>query len=80
MPVVSHFFKSGDGSWIIIGAQTKPFSPPRIEWVGDIIQGADLEGIPVFLKDNLKPILPPEAFTFDRSHRQEMPEVKGHGD
>lgn len=43
---------------IIIGAQTKPYKPPRIEWVEEIVRAADQAGIPVFLKDNLKPILP----------------------
>jgi len=54
---------------------------PRIEWVQEIIAAADATGIPVFLKDNLKPLLkwPVEykfAFAVDRGcyHiRQEMP-------
>lgn len=43
--------------WVIIGAQTKPYRPPRIEWVREIVEAADRTGIPVFLKDNLKPLL-----------------------
>lgn len=39
--------------WVIIGAQTKPYRPPRVEWVKDIVDAADKAGIPVFLKDNL---------------------------
>ena len=30
---------------------------PRIEWIGEIVEAADKAGIPVFLKDNLKPLL-----------------------
>jgi len=41
-------------NWVIIGAQTKPYRPPKIEWVEEIIEAADKAGIPVFLKDNLK--------------------------
>jgi len=44
-------------SWIIIGAQTKPFRPPKIEWVKEILSASDKAGIPIFLKDNLQPLL-----------------------
>lgn len=43
--------------WVIIGAQTKPYKPPKIEWVSEIAEACDKVGIPVFLKNNLKPIL-----------------------
>jgi protein gp37 len=43
--------------WLIIGAQTKPYKPPKIEWVREIVEAADKVGIKVFLKDNLKPLL-----------------------
>lgn len=43
--------------WIILGSQTKPYKPPKIEWVQEIVDAADKAGIPVFLKDNLKPLL-----------------------
>jgi len=39
--------------WLIIGAQTKPYKPPKIEWVEEIVEACDKAGIPVFLKDNL---------------------------
>lgn len=39
--------------WVIIGAQTKPYKPPEIEWVREISEACDKAGIPVFLKDNL---------------------------
>ena len=44
-------------SWLIIGAQTKPYKPPKIEWVQEIVEAADKAGCPVFLKDNLSPLL-----------------------
>jgi len=43
--------------WIIIGSQTKPYNPPKIEWVQAIVEAADEAGVPVFQKDNLKPLL-----------------------
>jgi len=46
----------GTLNWVIIGAQTKPYKPPEIEWVEEIVQACDKAGIPVFLKDNLKPL------------------------
>jgi len=49
-------FKTGGINWIIIGSQTKPYKPPKIEWVKEIVEAADKVGIPVFLKDNLKPL------------------------
>jgi len=48
-------------NWVIIGAQTKPTVYPRIEWVQEIVEAADKAGIPVFLKDNLKPLLDKEG-------------------
>ena len=43
--------------WVIIGSQTKPYKPPKIEWVEEIVRGCDKAGMPVFLKDNLYPLL-----------------------
>jgi len=71
-------------SWVIIGAQTKPTVMPEIEWVREIVQTCDKAGIPVFLKDNLEPLMggypiPKEniwAYKFDGGEfklRQEMP-------
>jgi len=61
--------------WVIIGAQTKPYKPPRIEWVREIVEAADKAGIPVFLKDNLKPLIaePGVAELDEFELRQEMP-------
>jgi len=53
--------------WIIIGSQTKPYNPPKIEWVQAIVELADEADVPVFLKDNLKPLL-------GNNLRQELPE------
>ncbi len=50
--------------WLIIGAQTKPTVLPKIEWVKEIVEACDKAGVKVFLKDNLKPLLPPEVPTF----------------
>ena len=58
---------------------------PRIEWVQEIVEAADKAGIKVFLKDNLRPLLPEEEpfYTFPWGNdpeagiaelRQEMPE------
>jgi protein gp37 len=35
---------------------------PRIEWVREIIEAADAAGIPVFLKENLKPLIQEAGF------------------
>jgi protein gp37 len=45
--------------WVIIGAQTKPYKPPKIEWVKEIVDACDKARIPVFLKDNLVPLFRP---------------------
>ena len=45
-----------DIQWVIIGSQTKPYKPPKIEWVAEIVDACDKAHIPVFLKDNLNPI------------------------
>lgn len=45
--------------WIIIGSQTNPYKPPRIEWVLSLIQQAKSKGISVFVKNNLRSIMPP---------------------
>lgn len=43
--------------WLIIGAQTKPYKPPERIWVQEIVEAAGKAGIPVFLKNNLYPLL-----------------------
>jgi len=45
--------------WIIIGQQTpvRSSTMPGVGWIQEIIQAADTAGIPVFLKDNLVPVV-----------------------
>lgn len=61
--------------WVIIGQQTpiRKTTMPKIEWVQDIVQAADQAGIPVFLKDNLKSLIP--ADSLGEGLRQEFPEI-----
>ena len=40
--------------WVIVGAQTNPYRAPNPEWVERIVRGARNNGIPVFLKNNLR--------------------------
>jgi len=40
--------------WVIIGAQTNPYRPPKPDWVKYIVEMARDAGVPVFLKDNLR--------------------------
>lgn len=60
-------------NWLIIGAQTKPYKPPKIEWVEEILDAAGKAGIPVFLKNNLKSLLGIPPLLDDVLLRQEMP-------
>ncbi len=55
----SYFFESGGVNQVIIGAQTKPYAPPKIEWLEEIVKAADAASVPVFLKNNLQPLLQP---------------------
>jgi len=69
--------------WLIIGAQTRPYKPPAIEHVKEIVEVADRAGIPIFLKDNLRTLILDSLarHEIDRPHflsngelRQEIPE------
>jgi len=73
-------------SWVVIGSQTKPTVYPKIEWVQEIVEAADKAGIPVFLKDNLKPMFAETVVYSDKRvwakdmgrgglYRQEMPDA-----
>jgi len=57
-PLHMHLSKQ-DIDWIIIGQQTpvRKATMPKVEWIREIVQAADRAGIPVFLKDNLAPVL-----------------------
>ena len=63
--------------WVIIGSQTKPYKPPKIEWVQEIVQACDKAGIPVFLKKNIVAAIPagtPDGLFYKGIHlRQDMP-------
>lgn len=84
-PYPLHWWLKVSGiNWLIIGAQTKPYIAPKVEWVREIVKAADKAGIPVFLKESLNDIAP-----LNGSHepflrygpagelrlRQEMPKV-----
>ena len=70
---------------LIIGSQTKPYKPPKIEWVREIVEVADKAGVKVFLKDNLNPLFAEattikDKWVFSKTnfmrgelYRQEMP-------
>lgn len=57
IPINSEALKMAGISWVIIGAQTKPTRLPKIEWVKEIVEACDKAGVPVFLKDNLRPLV-----------------------
>jgi len=56
-PVIHGGILSHVINWVIIGAQTRPTVYPKIEWVREIVEACDRARIPVFLKDNLDPLL-----------------------
>ena len=62
MTGVSPVVMKGAGiDWLIIGAQTKPYIAPKVEWVRELVEVADRAGVPVFLKDSLSDIVPPNG-------------------
>jgi len=44
-------------NWVIIGAQTNPLKLPEKSWVENIVRSCNKYRIPVFLKNNLKPLI-----------------------
>lgn len=56
--VSSFRFLKGIVDWVIIGAQTNPYKPPKIEWIQEIVEAADKAGVAVFLKENLSDLIP----------------------
>jgi protein gp37 len=56
---LSNYFQNRGINWLIIGQQTpaKAATAPKVEWIREIVEAADKAGVPVFLKDNLKPLL-----------------------
>ena len=64
---------NGNIDWIIIGSQTNPYKPPKKEWVLLLLGRAKQLGIPVFMKNNLKPL-----FSFPKFELcQEFPKEAG---
>ena len=72
-----------DFNWIIVGRLTGYGTKydPKVEWVEEIAEACDKAGIPVFLKSNLRPLLPSVTpyFVLDKVSkeyqlRQEIPE------
>jgi protein gp37 len=52
--------------WAIIGAQTGPGAvKPESQWVLGLAEQYRLAGVPLFLKDNIKPVLRCESLTQD---------------
>jgi len=66
----AHYYMSPPPDWIIVGAQTNPYKPPKREWVEKIIKAAKKQNVPVFLKDNLYRAYP------DLPVLKEFPEIK----
>ena len=60
-------------SWVILGSQTKPYKPPKIEWVQGILVACHNAGIPVFMKNNLQPLLDNSPGWAGWKLRQEIP-------
>ena len=51
--------------WIILGAETgnrKGKVSPPLSWIHNVVSQADKAGIPVFMKNSLKDIVPSEEF------------------
>lgn len=51
--------------WVILGAETgnrKGRVSPPLLWIRNVVAEADRSGIPVFMKNSLKEIVPPEEF------------------
>ncbi len=69
------FYYSGI-NWLIIGAQT-PYSPktaPKLSWVQEILVAASNAGnIPVFMKNNLQPVIDHDSLWAGWKLRQEFP-------
>ena len=59
IPYLARAFKDCGINWLIIGQQTpiRKETTPKIEWVKEIVEAAIKAKIPVFLKDNLKPLV-----------------------
>ncbi len=70
--MIKKSLKDAGISWVIIGSQTKPYKPPKIEWVNEIVSACDKAGIPVFLKDNLNPMFAENKCELYKKYRDTM--------
>lgn len=72
-----HQAKQAGVGWIITGSQTKPYRPPTIEAIQEIVEACDKAGVKVFLKDNLVKAIPvgtPDGLFYKGIYlRQEFP-------
>lgn len=67
-------------NWVICGRQTPLHhtSMPSMNWIHDIVKRADELRLPVFLKNNLRSLIPEEISLFNNNQyelRQEYPNV-----
>lgn len=69
--------------WIIIGAETGRNNDkvvPKVQWIKDIVERADYNGVPVFMKDSLIPIIGKENMRRDfpkqLQHSEISPKLK----
>lgn len=63
--------------WIIIGAETgkkRNKVVPELEWIEQIVLAADAEGVPVFMRDSLIPIVG------EKNMRRDLPEQLQHSE
>lgn len=49
---------------VIIGSQTNPYRPPKIEWIEEIARAADREQKAVFVKNNLQSLVAPAIMSY----------------
>lgn len=69
-------FKQVD--WIIIGAETgrnKEKVVPKVEWIKDIVERADYNSVPVFMKDSIIPIVGKENMRRDFPKQLQYSEI-----
>ncbi len=64
--IVAGDFENCGINWVVIGGQTAPTKLPEKAWVDEIVAAANRAGIPVWIKNNLKPLL-------GENLRQELP-------
>jgi len=72
--------------WVTVGAATRPYRPPQVDWVEQLVYECVAARKPVFLKDNLVKSLPPTVPFYvppkeipakgkiEMVYRQEMPD------